>query len=67
MENLKFFYFKIKKDYFWDYSLKKIRGTNVLIAEPEKALVDFLYLVSLGKRKLSYERIKLKKSKRQSF
>ena len=46
------------------YSLKKIRGTNVLIAEPEKALVDFLYLVSLGKRKLSYERIKLKKIKK---
>jgi len=64
VENLKFFYFKIKKDCFLGYSLKKIRGENVLMAEPEKALADFLYLVSLGKRKLTYERIKLKKIKK---
>jgi len=65
--NLKFFYFKIKKDCFLGYSLRKIRGRNVLIAEPEKALADFLYQVSLGKRKLSYERLRLKKIKKKKL
>ena len=49
------------------YSLRKIRGRNVLIAEPEKALADFLYQVSLGKRKLSYERLRLKKIKKKKL
>jgi len=65
--NLKFFYFKIKKNCFLGYSLRKIRGRNVLIAEPEKALADFLYQVSLGKRKLSYERLRLKKIKKKKL
>jgi len=67
VENLKFFILRLKKIVFLGYSLKKIRGENVLMAEPEKALADFLYLVALGKRKLIYERIKLKKSKKQNF
>ncbi len=51
--NLGFEYFKIKKQAFTGYVLVKegaARTSNVLIAEPEKAVVDYLYFVSLGKR-----------------
>ena len=51
--NLGFEYFKIKKQAFTGYALIKegtARTSSVLIAEPEKAVVDFLYFVSLGKR-----------------
>jgi len=34
------------------------------MAEPEKALVDYLYFVSLKKRELYYERLDLKKVKK---
>jgi predicted transcriptional regulator of viral defense system len=61
VNNLKFSYKKIKKECFLGYSLRKIQNRVVLIAEPEKALADFLYFVSLGKRNLEYERINLKK------
>lgn len=63
VNNLKFSYQKIKKECFFGYLPQKIDGEIVLIAEPEKALVDFLYFVALGKRKLSYERIDFKKIK----
>lgn len=48
-----FEYFKIKKQAFTGYRLIKeggARAVHVLIAEPEKAVVDYLYFVSLGKR-----------------
>lgn len=45
-----FSYFKIKKEAFTGYAPVKEGGRSVLIAEPEKALVDYLYFVSLGKR-----------------
>ena len=45
-----FSYFKIKKQAFTGYVLIKEGGHSALIAEPEKALVDFLYFISLGKR-----------------
>jgi predicted transcriptional regulator of viral defense system len=44
-----FSYQTIKKEAFTGYSLKKIEGKNFLIAEKEKALVDYLYFVSLNK------------------
>ena len=45
-----FSYFKIKKQFFTGYLSSKEEGRVVLIAEPEKALVDYLYFVSLGKK-----------------
>ena len=51
-----FEYFKIKKQAFTGYRLQQggiDRTKSVLIAEPEKAVVDYLYFVSLGKRALN--------------
>lgn len=41
-----FSYFTIKREAYTGYSLQN----GVLLAEPEKALVDYLYFVSLGKK-----------------
>lgn len=45
-----FTYFKIKTEAYTGYTLKKLMDKDFLIAEPEKALVDYLYFVSLGKK-----------------
>jgi len=45
-----FNYFTIKKEAFTGYRFIKLRDKSFLIAEPEKALVDYLYFVSLGKK-----------------
>lgn len=42
-------YKTIKKQSFTGYSLMKVGGKSFLIAEKEKALVDYLYFVTLGK------------------
>ena len=49
-------YNRIKKEAFRGYRLEKLGKTKVFIAEPEKALVDYLYFVDL-KRKLLNERL----------
>lgn len=54
--NKAFTYFKIKKQAFTGYTLIKEGGYSFLLAEPEKALIDYLYFVSLGKKSLN-ERI----------
>lgn len=45
-----FTFHKIKKEAFFGYVPKKIDKVVVLIAEPEKALLDYLYFVSLKKK-----------------
>jgi len=65
--SLKFSYKKIKKECFLGYKPEKIKNAIILVAEPEKALADFLYFVALKKRSLSYERINLKKIKKQKL
>jgi predicted transcriptional regulator of viral defense system len=45
-----FSYFTIKVNAFTGYIPVKRRDRTVLIAEAEKALVDYLYFVSLGKK-----------------
>ena len=45
-----FSYFTIKREAFTGYVPIKRAGRTVLLAEPEKALVDYLYFVSLGKK-----------------
>jgi predicted transcriptional regulator of viral defense system len=64
--NTLFTYQKIKKENYTGYEPIKYQGETILMAEPEKALADYLYFVSLKKRELSYERLdpsKLKKTK----
>lgn len=45
-----FAYYTIKKEAYTGYTLIKGATKAFLIAEPEKALVDYLYFVVLGKR-----------------
>lgn len=52
-------YNRIKKGVFWGYEPMKKDGSVILIASPEKALVDYLYFVSLKKKSLN-ERIRIK-------
>lgn len=65
INNVSYTYQKIKKSAFSGYLSKSLDGNIVLIATPEKAFVDYLYFVDLGK-KLVNERLdvnKLSKSK----
>ena len=55
-----FDYRRIKKQAFAGYIPKEIYGETVYIATPEKAVADFLYFVSLGRRKYN-DRLKLDK------
>lgn len=45
-----FAYFTIKRAAYTGYSLVKQQGRVFLMAEPEKAVVDYLYFVGLGKK-----------------
>ena len=53
-----FAYLKIKQEAYTGYSLASTGEKSFLIAEPEKALVDYLYFVALGKKPV-YERLNL--------
>lgn len=68
--NIRYSYQKIKKQAFTGYQPEKIRGETILMAEPEKALADYLYFIDLKQRGLHYERLdlgKIKKSKLQNY
>jgi predicted transcriptional regulator of viral defense system len=45
-----FAYYSVKPDVYAGYSLVKTETKSFLIADPEKALADYLYFVVLGKR-----------------
>ncbi len=47
---MNFNYTRIKQKAFQNYIIKREGDYSYLIAEPEKALADYLYLVSIGKR-----------------
>lgn len=51
--NRQFIYSKIQKELFFGYAPISIgsSGKKILIAEKEKALLDFLYFIAIGKRK----------------
>lgn len=53
-------YHRIKKRAYTGYKPIKYQDTVVLMAEPEKALADYLYFVDIRRRGLHYERINLK-------
>ena len=60
VSNKSFSYSRIKKQAYRGYRTEKIGGITVLIAEPEKALVDYLYFVDL-KLKTINERLNVRK------
>jgi len=64
VRDIRFVYHKIKKKIFTGYKAMKYLDSTILIAEPEKALADYLYFVALKKRGLHYERLDLKKIKK---
>lgn len=45
-------YYRIKREAFLGYEPRKIQDTTVFLAEPEKALADYLYFVDLKKKSL---------------
>lgn len=47
-----YFYYTIKKEAYTGYFLEESQKEAYLIAEPEKALADYLYFVNLGKKSL---------------
>jgi predicted transcriptional regulator of viral defense system len=65
VNNKSFTYSHIKKQVYRGYRTEKIGGMTVLMAEPEKALVDYLYFVSL-KRKILNERLNVRKLKKET-
>ncbi len=50
VNNKTFLYLTIKKEAYTGYALIKKGAISFLMAEPEKALVDYLYFVVLGKK-----------------
>ncbi len=58
--NQVFTYFTIKKEAFIGFFLKKEGQRTFLIADPEKALVDYLYMITLGKSQPSLDRLYIK-------
>ena len=67
INNVHFLYHKLKKEAYKGYRAIKYLDNTILIAEPEKALADYLYFVFLKKRNLSYERLDLKKIKKANL
>ncbi len=53
-------YCRIKKEVFTGYKPISHQNHTIWMAEPEKALADYIYFVNLGKRSLQYERMDLK-------
>jgi len=59
-QNKIFRYYKIKKSLYFGYRPEKLKNKIVLIAEAEKALLDYAYLLSLRKGTVN-ERLDLSK------
>lgn len=60
-------YHRIKKEVYTGYKPIKYHDTVILIAEPEKALADYLYFVDIKKREMHYERMDLRKINRKKL
>lgn len=58
-----FTYTKIKNDLFWGYEKKE----NFLIALPEKALLDQLYLAAKGQKRINIDELDLEKISESRF
>ncbi len=65
VNNKSFTYSHIKKQVYRGYRTEKMGGMTVLMAEPEKALVDYLYFVSLMRKTLN-ERLNVRNLKKKA-
>lgn len=65
VNNKSFVYSHIKKQAYRGYRTERVGGMTVIIAEPEKALVDYLYFVDLKKKALN-ERFNIRKVKKKA-
>ena len=65
VNNKSFVYSHIKKQVYRGYRTEKMGDMTVLIAEPEKSLVDYLYFVDL-KRKTLNERLDVRRVKKKA-
>lgn len=65
VNNKSFMYSHIKKQVYRGYRAEKMGGMTVLIAGPEKSLVDYLYFVDL-KRKTLNERLDVRRVKKKA-
>lgn len=61
-----FSYSRIKKQAYRGYKTERAGGMNFFIAEPEKALADYLYFVDL-KRKALNERLDLRRIRKKAL
>lgn len=50
ISNQTYSYYTIKQEAYTGYFLENVNNRQVLIAEPEKALADYLYFVAIGQR-----------------
>lgn len=69
VSSLAYSYYTIKQKAYTGYYLDVSGDKRVLIAEPEKALVDFLYYVAIGKRSINdrFDTSKLDRSKLKEY
>ena len=65
VNNKSFVYSRIKKQAYRGYKAEKAGGITILIAEPEKALVDYLYFVDLNRKTLN-ERLDVRVCKKNT-
>lgn len=66
INNKSFTYSHIKKQAYRGYRIEKMGGVTALMAEPEKALVDYLYFVDLKQKTLN-ERLIIRRMKKKSI
>ncbi len=67
VSNICYQYFRIKKSIFTGYKPLRHKDKTILMAEPEKALADYLYFIDLKKRALHFERLELKQISRKKL
>lgn len=56
----RFVYHSLKEEAYFGYEPRQVRGDTILIATPEKAVLDFLYFVHRGQKSLN-DRMKVTK------
>ncbi len=61
IQGVSFTYHRVKRGAYAGYRPVKHQGDTILMAEPEKALADYLYFAFLKKRSFCYERMDLAK------
>jgi len=66
INNISYFYHRIKREAFTGYIKKDFQGQEALIAEPEKALADYLYFVAIGQKSLN-DRLELREINKEKL